>query len=134
MTAFGGYGRFGADPVEAEETPAAQASPTPALQALSPVIASTIAELQNPYRRVEVLQARLANAKARGAAPARIRVLEAQLRAAQQGVDRAEAGAQSTREWSTLGKTGVTIAIVGGIGLTLLLVSAAFALQRRGTA
>lgn len=116
-SAWGCCGRWG-DPEPKTPIPVSDiiATALPAIQTISE-------ELSDPFRRAEVLEAKLANARARGAASARIRVLEAKLGAARRTTGLRMESEQSTRDWRMLGKTGVTVGIGVGVALIVLLLS-----------
>jgi hypothetical protein len=95
------------------------------LQELIPVAASFVKEFQDPYRRVELSKARLANARARGASANRIRVLEARYRAALTQVGLEGEELTSVRRYRGLGQAALVSAIVVAASLTILLLSKA---------
>lgn len=124
------YGRWG----DAESTPpVSPETDTTALQVLTtlaPVAADVIADLTDPYKQAEVLKVKIARAKAAGWSPYRISLLQAKLKAAVNQIAQQQLEQQSSTEWSALGKTGVSIGIVGGVALVGLLVALAIRVSR----
>ncbi len=100
------------------------------LQAGTKALAVGIEAYEDPYRRLELAQARLANARARGASPSRVRVLEAKVRSAQTAVGIESAEETSDREYRLLGKLAIITGIVAGGALTVLLLSGAQRVRR----
>lgn len=122
-----------------EDAPADAAQPTTSattwdqyLQAGKVALDVGLEAYKDPYRRLELAQARLANAKARGfSSPSRIRVLEAKVRAASVAVGVESAEETSDREYRLLGKLAIITGIVAGGAFTVLLLSGAQRVQRR---
>lgn len=120
------YGRYGAgEEVEAGGNQSAL------LQTIAPAVAAVVTDLQDPYKKAEVLRVRIARAKASGVAPAwYIANLEAKLRAAERQLALEQSDIQSTSEWSTLGKVGLATGVAVGGALIILLLSGASRLRR----
>jgi len=92
------------------------------IQSVSPVIQSIAEEFSDPFRRVAVLEAKLENARARGASTSKIRLLEAKLDAAQRAAGIRVESEERTRVWAGLGQTAILAAVGVGGALTLFLV------------
>lgn len=95
------------------------------LETLLPLVQTVTEGLNDPFRKVEVLRAKLENARARGASAAHINLLEAKLAAAERATGVRVEGEQSQRDWRLLGKVGVATGVGVGVALMLLLVSKA---------
>ena len=104
---------------------AASDDTTTTVQELIPIATSFIKEMQDPYRRVEIAKARLDNARARGAAPSRLRILEARYRAARTQVGLETEEVTSVRRFRGLGQAALVSAIVVAGALTILLLTKA---------
>jgi hypothetical protein len=93
-------------------------------------ISAGLESYQDPYRRLELAKARLSNARARGATPSRIRVLQAKVSAASAAVGVEAAEETSDREYRLLGKLSIITGIAAGGALIVLLLSGAKRVQR----
>jgi len=121
---------YGADETVAPAAASSTAQRGAMVQELIPVAASFLKEMQDPYRRVELAKARLANARARGAGPSRIRVLEARYQAALTQVGLEGEEQTSVRRFRGLGQAALVSGIVVAAALTILLLSKATAARR----
>jgi hypothetical protein len=88
------------------------------IEEYAPVVTAYIKQLTDPARRVDILEARLKNARARGASSATIRLIEARLKAArrnagEQARQRSEtttiqqSAVTATRVWTAVGVIGI---------------------------
>jgi len=94
------------------------------IQELLPLVPQIIEATTDPYQRYEVLMARAKQLRAMGL-EGRAQILEARARGAARKIGLRTEAEESTREWRSLGKTGVSIGIgVGGALMVLLLVMA----------
>ena len=93
-------------------------------------ISAGLESYQDPFRRLELAQARLENARARGATPGRIRILQAKVNAASAAVGIETAEETSDREYRLLGKIAIITGIAAGGALVVLLLSGAKRVQR----
>lgn len=118
----------------AEEAPSVVEAAPPGweqyLQVGTQALTVGIEAYNDPHRRLELAQARLDNARGRGWSPARIRVLEGKVRAAQTAVGIENAEETSDREYRLLGKLAIVTGIVAGGALTVLLLSGAQRVRR----
>lgn len=90
------------------------------LRDYAPAITAVTDQVLDPRRQVEVLRADLANAKARGASAAKIRKIEAKLRAAEQRLALKQESEADVSSW----RTGVSrnLWLVSGIGAAAIVV------------
>lgn len=88
------------------------------LEEYAPVVTAYIKQLTDPARRVDILEARLKNARARGASSATIRLLQARLKAARRNAGEQarqreqtttiqQSATTATRVWTALGIVGI---------------------------
>ena len=88
------------------------------LQEWAPVVSTYVKQFQDPARQVDLLEARLANARERGASSGTIRLLEARLNAARRN---AGLQAQNREQSSTIRTSAITAARVWtGAGVVLI--------------
>ena len=117
-------GRWGAYGGDAAVAPQGAKGPVPVadlVATLLPAVQLVTEELSDPYRKVEVLTAKLENARMKGASAGKLNLLEARLVAAQRAVGLRTESEQSTRDWRALGKAGIATGIGLGVALILLI-------------
>ena len=92
-----------------------------------PGVAAALNQSTDPYRQAGILRAQLQDALARGKSAKTIGELQARLSAAERQIALRSESERSSRDWSNLGKIGLTVGI--GIGV-LALVGGALKLAR----
>ena len=93
-----------------------------------------VRNIQDPYRKAEVLKVRIAHVKSIPVFPGKkivIETLEAQLRAAERQIAELETGKQYTEEWRELGQTSLVLTQGLLIALTAAAVVGTVVLLRR---
>ncbi len=99
---------------------------------LAPAISAITGELTDPFRKVAILEAKLADARRRGASLRKIGKLEAKLAAAKRATGMEEESERATREWRAIGQSGGIIGIGVGLALIYVLLETGKAQKRRG--
>lgn len=141
---WGQWGHFGATPEAMQATEAltgdvaeiaaqqaergGNQSVADALREWAPVVGTYVKQFQDPNRQLLILQARLENARERGASSATIRLLEARVAAA-----RRNAGLQdiSRQQTTSVKETAITTTrIFAGVGVALIILILSRALRR----
>lgn len=92
------------------------------LKEWAPVVGAYVKQLADPARQVDVLSARLANARARGASRATIRILEAKLRAAQRNAAEQSRQREQTTQVRQSATTLTRVWTAVGIGAILYMI------------
>lgn len=95
--------------------PGAESSNAATYQAF---LTALYAIIQDPFRRVEILEARLASAKRYKWPPSIIADIEARLVAAKRAAASKSQQETAVYEWDTLGKVGLYVGIAAGVVLT----------------
>lgn len=118
----GAWGRWG----DGDVTPAA--SSTDYLTQLATIAAPIIGAVSggDPITKAAVATADYKAGLVRGASVGTLAVLKAKMDAANYNAQQAMISQDSTREWATLGKTGVITGIGVGVAVIVLLVVSAF--------
>lgn len=94
-------------------------------------LVAVVRTIQDPYKKVEVLNSRIATAKRLGAPRWVVSDLEAQLRAAKRAVAEDKQGKQYTEEWRGLGQTSVVLTQALLVALTITAVAGTYSLLKR---
>lgn len=87
--------------------------------------ADLAASLRDPVKHLAVLEAKLKEAKARGAGSRKIAILTAQVEAAKHAAGIETESEQATRDWRNIGQSGSLVGIALGLGLLYWIVVSA---------
>lgn len=88
------------------------------LKALSPAITTVVESVSDPYKRVQILEAKIKKAKRSGASASKLERLYAKLDAAKHRLSIKDEALDSTRDWRMLGKAGIVTGI--GVGAAII--------------
>lgn len=124
------YGTWGLDAsltlTQADgSTSTSSTSAAPLVSALAPIAGELFESITDPYRKAEVLRAKLQIARAKGASLNTIMLLEAKLKAAERRVAEEEAGEEAKRGFIGLGQAAGVVGIGIGLSLVYLILSKA---------